>query len=44
VLRGPVVYVSDGDTIGVRLNGVVTRVRLIGIDAPESKDPHAPIG
>lgn len=27
VLRGPVVYVSDGDTIGVRLNGVVTRIQ-----------------
>ena len=44
VLRGPVVYVSDGDTIGVRLNSVVTRIRLIGIDAPESKDPNAPVG
>lgn len=44
VLRGPIVYVSDGDTIGVRLNGTVTRIRLIGIDAPESKDPNEPVG
>lgn len=38
--RGPVVYVSDGDTIGVDLGGPTpTRVRLLGINAPESKDP-----
>lgn len=37
-------YVSDGDTVGVNLSGVVTRVRLIGIDAPESKDPNEPQG
>ena len=43
VLRGPVVYVSDGDTIGVRLNGEVQRVRLLGIDAPETKDPDRPV-
>ena len=43
VLRGPVVYVSDGDTIGVRVGGVVQRVRLLGIDAPETKDPGKPV-
>lgn len=43
VLRGQVVYVSDGDTIGVRLDGVVQRIRLVGIDAPETKDPDAPV-
>jgi endonuclease YncB( thermonuclease family) len=32
-----VVYVSDGDTIGVRRNGTVVPVRLLGIDAPETK-------
>lgn len=42
-MRGQVVYVSDGDTIGVRLDGVVRRVRLLGIDAPETKDPDAPV-
>jgi micrococcal nuclease len=42
--RGFVVYVSDGDTVGVSLDGVVTRIRLVGIDAPESKDPNEPQG
>jgi micrococcal nuclease len=39
----PVVGVSDGDTIKVRLNGVTERVRVIGIDTPElaSKDCFA---
>ena len=32
-----VVFVSDGDTIGVRRNGTVVPVRLLGIDAPETK-------
>lgn len=43
VLRGRVVYVSDGDTIGVRVGGVVQRIRLLGIDAPETKDPRKPV-
>lgn len=43
VFRGSVVYVSDGDTIGVRLSGTVRRVRLLGIDAPETKDPDEPV-
>jgi len=39
--RAEVVYVSDGDTIGVRLRGQerVRPVRLLGIDTPETKDP-----
>ncbi len=40
---GPVAYISDGDTIGVRLDGTVTRVRLLGIDAPETKDPNGAV-
>ena len=32
-----VTYVVDGDTINVSLNGEDQRVRLIGIDSPESK-------
>ena len=38
-----VVYVSDGDTIGVRVRGgdAVRPVRLLGIDTPETKDPGA---
>ncbi len=37
-LHGPysVIYVTDGDTIRVNLDGTDTYVRLIGIDAPES--------
>ncbi len=35
--------VVDGDTIIVRINGVQERVRLIGIDTPESADPRRPV-
>ena len=38
-----VIYVSDGDTIGVEIDGVEERVRLIGIDTPETKKPDTPI-
>jgi len=39
--KAAVVYVSDGDTIGVRFQGEerVRPVRLLGIDTPETKDP-----
>ncbi len=40
---GQVAYVSDGDTIGVRLGTTVRRIRLLGIDAPETKDPNRPV-
>jgi micrococcal nuclease len=35
--------VTDGDTIAVRVGGALWRVRLLGIDAPETKDPDAPV-
>jgi endonuclease YncB( thermonuclease family) len=36
--------VADGDTIRVRLaNGRYEKVRLIGIDTPETKDPGKPV-
>jgi micrococcal nuclease len=38
-----VTRVVDGDTIDVRLAGAVERVRLIGIDTPESVKPHTPV-
>jgi endonuclease YncB( thermonuclease family) len=39
---GQVTYVVDGDTIDVRLaNGILERVRLIGIDTPERGTCHA---
>lgn len=39
----PVVRVVDGDTIVVRLSGRNERVRLIGIDTPESVKPNTPV-
>ena len=38
-----VVRVVDGDTIVVRLGGTEERVRLLGIDTPESVDPRSPV-
>ena len=39
----PVVHVADGDTIDVMKDGQKVRVRLIGINAPESVDPRRPV-
>lgn len=36
MVRATVLYVVDGDTVDVDLNGAKERVRLIGVDAPES--------
>jgi endonuclease YncB( thermonuclease family) len=38
-----VVEVIDGDTVDVRLNGEIVRIRLIGIDTPEVLDPRRPV-
>ena len=40
-LEGPykVLYVYDGDTFQIKRNGKETKVRMIGIDAPESVAP-----
>lgn len=38
-----VVDVSDGDTLTVNMNGVNEKVRLIGIDTPETKHPTRPV-
>jgi micrococcal nuclease len=35
--------VVDGDTIDVEVDGVEERVRLIGIDTPETKKPDTPV-
>jgi endonuclease YncB( thermonuclease family) len=35
--------VVDGDTVVVRLDGQSIKVRLIGVDAPESVDPRKPV-
>lgn len=38
-----VVKVVDGDTIDVDINGETSRLRLIGIDTPETVDPRKPV-
>ncbi len=38
-----VVRIVDGDTIVVRLGGQEEKVRLIGINTPESVDPRKPV-
>ncbi len=38
-----VIEVVDGDTIDVELHGRRERVRLLGIDAPESVHPSVPV-
>jgi len=40
---GRVVDIVDGDTLDVRIDGRIERVRLIGIDTPETKKPGSPI-
>lgn len=39
----PVTGVVDGDTIDVNIDGKVERLRLIGIDTPETVDPRKPV-
>jgi micrococcal nuclease len=38
-----VTHVVDGDTIDVRIGGRDERVRLIGVDTPETKQPNTPV-
>jgi len=38
-----VVRIVDGDTIDVKVGGNRERVRLIGIDTPETKKPNTPV-
>jgi micrococcal nuclease len=38
-----VARVIDGDTLDVLMNGKVERLRLIGIDTPETVDPRKPV-
>ena len=39
----PVIRVVDGDTIIVRINNKEERIRLIGLDTPETVDPRKPV-
>lgn len=41
--RAFVTKVVDGDTIEVNINGKIFKVRYIGIDTPETKDPRRPV-
>ncbi len=41
--NGTIVRVVDGDTVVINFDGVEERVRLIGIDTPETKKPNSPI-
>ncbi len=43
LIQAAVVEVIDGDTVDVRLDGTVERLRLIGLDTPETKDPRKPV-
>lgn len=38
-----VTHVVDGDTLDVNMNGKTERVRLIGVDTPETKKPDTPV-
>ena len=40
---GVVVRVVDGDTLVARIGGSQVRVRLLGVDAPESVTPDQPV-
>lgn len=40
----PVLSVIDGDTLWLGIGPTRTKVRLIGIDTPETVDPRKPIG
>jgi micrococcal nuclease len=42
-LAGRIVKVVDGDTVDIVIDGVESRVRLIGVDTPESVDPREPV-
>lgn len=38
--RYEVISVVDGDTLKINYNGITTKVRLIGVDTPESVSPN----
>ncbi|MBD3300755.1 MAG: hypothetical protein GF347_05390 [Candidatus Moranbacteria bacterium] len=38
-----VVRVSDGDTISVNIDGTTEKIRMIGLDTPETVDPRKPV-
>lgn len=40
---GRVAEIVDGDTLDIEISGRTERLRLIGIDTPETKKPGAPV-
>lgn len=40
---GVVTHLVDGDTLDVDIGGTIERVRLIGVDTPESVAPNRPV-
>ena len=42
LLAGTVVDISDGDTLRIRSDGEIVKIRLKGIDAPEMTQPFGP--
>lgn len=36
-------YVYDGDTVEVDMNGIPEKIRLIGVDTPETHKPNTPV-
>ena len=43
-VHGVVTHVTDGDTIAVRFGNTTEKIRLIGVDTPETKHPTKPVG
>lgn len=41
--NGVVTRLTDGDTVRIRIDGTEEKVRLIGIDTPESVKPGSPV-
>ncbi|MBD3238642.1 MAG: hypothetical protein GF332_03325 [Candidatus Moranbacteria bacterium] len=39
----PVIKVTDGDTIWVKINARQEKIRMIGLDTPETVDPRKPV-
>lgn len=41
--QAEIIRVIDGDTIDVIIKGIKTRIRLLGIDTPETVHPLKPV-
>jgi endonuclease YncB( thermonuclease family) len=42
-MKGTVIKHADGDTIYVDVNDKIVKVRLLGVDTPETHDPRKPV-